>query len=140
MDQAKQQAAKDALIAIRGMVGDALASGHVNCQIGTITRLDLAYDFRRLQHAAICHYLRCDASREVLTMIGEAVDAMLHQLERDDPASQSALKLVEPYRHHLYSSVLVVALVAADKEETRREQEYWRKRNAMRIVPACQEA
>ncbi|MDB5327326.1 MAG: hypothetical protein JWM57_2895 [Phycisphaerales bacterium] len=139
MDHAKQQAARDALIAIRGMVDDALASSHVKRHIGTITRLDVAYDFRRLQHAAICHYLRCDASREVLEMIGAAVDTMLDQVNRDDPACQSALKLVEPYRHHLYSSVIVVALVAADKAATRREQEYWRNRNAMRIAPVYQE-
>ena len=135
MEHRNLQAAKDVLTAIHGMVSDTLECPHVRRHIGNITKLDLAYDFRRMRHAEICHYLRCEASRDVLVIIGDAVQQMLDRLAKDEPHTKTALEIVEPYRHHIYSSVIVVSLVAADREETQREQEYWRNRNAMKIVP-----
>ena len=120
MEHRNLEASKEALLAIKGIVGDALAT--VECRrppvpkLVRMTRLELAYGLKRLQHAELCHYLRCDAPREVLLMIRHAVEQAHQLLEAGEPQITSELAIAEPYRHKLYAAVTTTALIATERE------------------------
>lgn len=140
MEHHSLYASREALMAISLMVNETLHSPHIRPNIGKVTRYDLCYELKHLQHAQLCHYVRCDATREALMLIGEAVDRLLSLLDDDDDTAEGALRIAEPYRHHLYTSVFITALALAEEDEVEKERAYWKEQNAMRIGPAYREA
>ncbi|HEX8324741.1 MAG TPA: hypothetical protein VF595_12610 [Tepidisphaeraceae bacterium] len=144
MEQQNLKASREALTTIKGIVGDSLASPQ--CvrptfpRTGRLTRTELAYGLKRLQHAELVHYLRFDASREVLLMIRESIEETMNLLDAGDEEVVDQLRVIEPYRHQLYARVVVIALLISEREAIQHEMKYWRQRNAMRIVQDHSEA
>lgn len=143
MEHSNIQMSRDALVAIKGIVGDALISEHPRPtvpRVAKLTRGDLSFNIKHLQHAEVVHYLRCDATKDALLLIREAAEDAINLIDAGDHEIQEELNLREPFRHRLYTTVIVVALRVAEREAIRQEQEYWRRRNAMRLAPAYREA
>ena len=143
MEHWNLDASKEALIAIKGIVGDALISEYprpVVPRVAKLTRGDLSYDLKHIQHAELVHYLRCEAPKDTLLLIREATEDAVNLLDAGDNEIREELSLKEPFRRRLYTTVIIVALRVAEREAIRQEQEYWRRRNAMRLTPAYREA
>jgi len=115
---------RQAIEAIRGITIDAAESPvdrPVSSHFG-LTKPDMACVVRRMLHAELVHYLRCDASIDALQMIREAMDAADVLLGRNDQQLLDDLDFVEPYRHHLYATVTTAALLASDREDIKSQK------------------
>lgn len=117
------QPALEALAAVKGIAEDVLSNGSPvrRSPLNSLSPLDLAIGFRRMQHAEFVHFMRCDASREALKLILRAVEVAESLIAEGDPQLTNSLVLLEPYRHRLYAIVTGAALRAFERRAVQRE-------------------
>lgn len=119
MNERELQTVQDAMQAIRCITKDALEEKFERPQPPiNLSKSDLAFVIRRMLHAELVHYLRCDASREALQMIQQSLDAAVYLLG-EDQILMDDLELFEPFRHHLYATVICASLLASERQDIR---------------------